>query len=88
VLDGRPIIYHGRGDRAEASVAHAIEGQGVIPHCEACAARALEGAGGGHAGILGRSRFLLTRWLNVLNGTPVLDISRGDMGSIRRLAEA
>lgn len=70
-------------------MAHAIEAQGAIPHCEACAARALEGAtDASHAGILGRPRALLGRWLNALNGTPVIDISRGDLGSIRRLAEA
>lgn len=74
-------------------MAHAIEAQRAheahaAPHCEACAARAAEGAGGSAAGVLGRSRALFRRWLNVLNGTPVADISRGDLGSIRRLAEA
>jgi hypothetical protein len=73
-------------------MAHALEthGSGAVPHCEACAARALEGAAGTEAGagFLGRSRAVLGRWFNALNGTPVLDISRGDMGSIRRLAEA
>jgi hypothetical protein len=55
-----------------------------MPHCEACAARALEAA----PGPLARLRAGLSRWFNTLNGTPVADISRGDLGSIRRLAEA
>ena len=71
-------------------MAHAIEAhgsQGAVPHCEACAARALDVAPAA-GGLLGRSRALLGRWFNALNGTPVADISRGDLGSIRRLAEA
>ena len=76
-------------------MAHALEthGSGAIPHCEACARGAQEGATGAtgaeaNAGFLSRSRAVLGRWFNALNGTPVMDISRGDMGSIRRLAEA
>ena len=72
----------------EANGTHAVDGAVGAPRCAACAARA---AGSGRAsdlGLLGRSRTALARWLNALNGTPVLDISRGDLGSIRRLAEA
>ncbi|MSP23170.1 MAG: hypothetical protein EXR66_09255 [Dehalococcoidia bacterium] len=71
-------------------MAHALEthGSGAVPHCEACAAREAEAERAANAGILARSRAALGRWFNALNGTPVADISRGDMGSIRRLAEA
>ena len=72
----------------EASGAHGVHGAFGAPHCEACAARAAESGKGSELGILGRSRAAFARWLNALNGTPVLDISRGDLGSIRRLAEA
>jgi hypothetical protein len=69
----------------EAQGVHGVHGAVDAPHCEACAARAAEAA---NLGLLGRSRAAFGRWLNALNGTPVLDISRGDLGSIRRLAEA
>ena len=74
---------------AQAIDAHGVAGiPGAAPHCEACAARALGAADASSAGVLRRSRALFHRWINVLNGTPVADISRGDLGSIRRLAEA
>jgi hypothetical protein len=69
-------------------MAHALEAHGAIPHCEACAARAVEAERAASAGLLTRSRAALVRWFDTLNGTPVRDISGGDMGSIRRLAEA
>ena len=72
----------------EANGAHGIHGAVGAPHCEACAARAAEAARVSNLGFLGRSRAAFLHWLNALNGTPVLDISRGDLGSIRRLAEA
>lgn len=65
-------------------MAHALEAMdGATPHCEACAARARSADG-----VLGRTRRTLVGWLSRLNGTPVADISRGDLGAIRRLAEA
>ena len=72
----------------EANSAHGVHGTVGTPHCEACAARAAEAEKAANLGLLGRWRAAFTRWLNALNGTPVLDISRGDLGSIRRLAEA
>ncbi len=69
-------------------MAHAIEAlDGAIPHCEACAARA-GATDGGDGGVLARGRRAIVGWLARVNGTPVADITRGDLGSIRRLAEA
>ncbi len=65
-------------------MAHALEAMdAATPHCDACAARARS-----TDGVLGRTRRAVVGWLSRLNGTPVIDISRGDLGSIRRLAEA
>lgn len=65
-------------------MAHALEAiDGAVPHCDACAARARS-----TDGVLGRTRRAVVGWLSRINGTPVADISRGDLGSIRRLAEA
>ena len=68
-------------------MAHAGE-LGAIPHsetCELCAARERAAA---EAGWWLRSRHALTAWFDRINGTPVRDIGAGDLGSIRRLAEA
>ncbi len=51
--------------------------------CEACALREPV-----PTSFLARTRRALVGWLAYLNGTPVADISRGDLGAIRRLAEA
>jgi hypothetical protein len=69
-------------------LAHAGE-LGAIPHsetCEVCAARERAAAAG--LGWLGRARLSAVAWLARVNGTPVADIGRGDLGAIRRLAEA
>lgn len=67
-------------------MAHAVEAlNGAVPHCDACAAR---GRANDHAGALTRTRRAIVGWLARINGTPVADISRGDLGAIRRLAEA
>ncbi|MCC6237827.1 MAG: hypothetical protein IT299_09675 [Dehalococcoidia bacterium] len=65
-------------------MAHALEGSHQHTHaCEACAAPEP-----GSTSLLARLRRAVVGWLAYLNGTPVADISRGDLGAIRRLAEA
>ncbi len=65
-------------------MAHSIEAwDGTAPHCAVCAAQLRS-----DDGVLGRTRRLVVGWLARINGTPVADIARGDLGSIRRLAEA
>jgi hypothetical protein len=51
--------------------------------CEACARRARAADS-----WWGRTRTSAVRWFDRVNGTPVADIGRADLGSIRRLAEA
>lgn len=51
--------------------------------CEACARGEST-----PTSFLARMRGAIVTWLAYVNGTPVSDISRGDLGSIRRLAEA
>lgn len=61
---------------------------GAIPHaesCEVCAARERAAA---DTGWWVRTRHAFVAWLARVNGTPVADIGRGDLGAIRRLAEA
>ncbi len=64
-------------------MAHALEVHESAHHCAACAAR--EEA---PESVMSRARGAIIGWLARVNGTPVADISRGDLGSIRRLAEA
>jgi len=51
--------------------------------CESCAMRARAADS-----WWGRARVAAVRWFDRVNGTPVTDIGRADLGSIRRLAEA
>ncbi len=64
-------------------MARALEAHQHTHSCEACALSAPA-----PQSFLGRARRAAVGWLAYLNGTPVTDISRGDLGSIRRLAEA
>jgi hypothetical protein len=51
--------------------------------CEACARRSRA-----NDSWWGRTRASAVRWFDRVNGTPVTDIGRADLRSIRRLAEA